>query len=219
MLTGPKLYFSFLFLFSGHFSRYSLAMSALLIYIHGFLSSPLSAKAVEVQSFIKQQKLPVDVRTPQLSNYPGEAYQQLVALINEQQQDYQQIVLVGSSMGGFYATLLAEKYGLKAVLVNPVVSPDKLMAAYLGDHENPYTGQQFCLTDQHISELRDMGVETLSHPDNYWLMVQQGDETLDYRLAVAFYQRCPQLVEPEGSHRFDNFKNHLPDVVKFLELV
>jgi len=194
-------------------------MPALLIYIHGFLSSPLSIKAVEVQAFIKQQKLAVDVMTPQLSSYPGEAYQQLSMLITEQQQSYRQIVLVGSSMGGFYATLLAEKFGLKAVLVNPVVSPDKLMADYLGQHENPYTGQKFCLTDRHINELRDMSLETLTRPDNYWLMAQQGDETLDYRLAVGFYHHCPQLVEPAGSHRFDNFKNHLPDVMKFLELV
>jgi predicted esterase YcpF (UPF0227 family) len=193
-------------------------MSALLVYIHGFLSSPLSQKAVEMQGYIRQQALAIDTRVPQLSNYPGQAYDQLQQLLDDAQGQYQHIGLVGSSMGGFYATGLAEQFGLKAVLVNPVVAPAKLMSSYLGEHENPYSGQQFCLTRQHVDELRGMTIEKLSKPERCWLMVQQGDETLDYQAAVDFYVDSPQLIEPNGNHRFENFEKHLPKVMKFLEL-
>jgi predicted esterase YcpF (UPF0227 family) len=194
-------------------------MSKLLVYIHGFLSSPLSQKAVEVGEYLVQQQRAIDYQVPQLSNYPDQAYRQLQQLITGAQARYQQIALIGSSMGGFYATCLAEQFGLKAVVVNPAVYPYRLIADYLGTHENPYTHEHFTLTDQHVLALQAMAVERLSRPENCWLMAQQGDETLDYREAVAFYQGSPQLIETNGNHRFENFKKHLPALMKFLELV
>lgn len=191
-------------------------MQPLLIYIHGFQSSPRSQKAQEVQQFLRDHGVPVEFAAPQLANYPALAYQQLVDLVRREQG--RQLALIGSSLGGFYATVLAEQFGLRAVLVNPAVNPSRLIEQYLGPNQNPYTGEQFVLTRQHYNEMKQLEPDCLQHPEHLWLMVQTGDETLDYREAVRFYQRCPQQVEEGGNHRFVDFSRHLPEVLKFLQL-
>jgi predicted esterase YcpF (UPF0227 family) len=193
-------------------------MKSLLIYIHGFLSSPLSQKAVELGDYLQAQGLDIDYQVPALSNYPAQALSQLQQLIAASLPRYSRIALVGSSMGGFYASVLAEQYGLRAVLVNPVVHAHRLIAGYLGEHRNPYTNEHFCLTNKDLQQLQLMQPQTIKQPDHYWLMVQTADETLDYRQAVDFYRDSPQLVESGGNHRFENFKKHCPALLKFLEL-
>lgn len=191
-------------------------MCPLVIYIHGFLSSPLSAKAQEVRRFLQQNALDIEVITPDLSNYPLEAYQQLQQLIDE--QPARKIGLIGSSLGGFMATTLAERNGLRAVLVNPAVHPYKLMAGFLGEHVNPYTHVPFLLEECHVEELRELEVQSFSQPDNIQVLLQTGDETLDYRQAVSYYQGCSQLVEEGGDHSFQHFDQHLTAVLEFLDL-
>lgn len=191
-------------------------MLPLLIYIHGFKSSPLSEKATEVRRFIEARQLPVDFQVPALSDYPDEAYQQLQALVAQQQD--RRVALIGSSMGGFMATVLAEQYPLRAVLVNPAVRPSELIELVLGENENPYTGHRFFLDQRHVDILRELEVEAPSRPGNLLLMVQTGDETLDYRRAVDYYRGCKQVVEAGGDHRFRDFERHLPAVFDFLQL-
>ena len=191
-------------------------MPPLLIYIHGFLSSPLSQKAEETRRFLLARQLPIDFIAPGLPNYPQQSFQQLQQLV--EQNLPRQIALIGSSLGGFMATALAEQYGLRAVLVNPAVHPYHLIANYLGENENPYTGETFTLTDTHMEELRQLEVKCFADPSRLKVLLQTGDETLDYRHALAFYRGCPQVVEEGGDHRFQNFEKHLPELLKFLEL-
>ena len=196
-------------------------MRPLLIYIHGFLSSPQSIKAQETQQYIERQQLPVELLTPGLSNYPMMAYKELQAIILaalEQHSD-RKIALIGSSLGGFMATTLAEAYGVKALLVNPAVKPYELISHVLGENKNPYTGEAFFLDDSHIQELHQLEVQTITHTERIKVLLQTGDETLDYRKAVSYYQGCPQMVEEGGDHRFQDFEKHLPEAFKFLELV
>lgn len=190
-------------------------MPPLLIYIHGFLSSSLSEKAEETRQFIEAQSLPVEFIAPQLSDYPMAAYQQLQQLI-EQQPQSRSMGLIGSSLGGFTATALSQQYGLRAVVVNPAVKPYHLISTVLGSNTNPYTGVDFVLTEQHLDELRQLTVATLAKPENILVLLQTGDETLDYRQAVDYYHGCRQVVEAGGDHRFQNYHRHLPAVMHFL---
>lgn len=191
-------------------------MQSLLIYIHGFLSSPQSIKAQETQQYINSTQLPVEQITPGLSNYPMQAYQQLQELV--QANSGRQIALIGSSLGGFMATALAEEFGLKAILVNPAVKPYELISGVLGENTNPYTGETFILDESHIKELHQLEVQPITRPERLKVLLQTGDETLDYRKAVSYYHGCPQVVEEGGDHRFQGFENHLPEAFKFLEL-
>lgn len=187
---------------------------SLLIYIHGFLSSPLSHKAQQVDSWLRENKPEVDFACPALSAYPDEAVARLEAAVEQHLPE--PVYLLGSSLGGYYATHLAEKYRLPAVLINPAVAPYRLISAYLDqDLQNHHTDERYRLGSQHVELLRALETDRLQYPDNYWLMVQTGDETLDYQQAVEKYRGCRQLVEEGGDHSFQNFQHWLPEILQF----
>ena len=194
-------------------------MRPLLLYVHGFISSSQSEKAVAVGRLLKDQNRGIDYFSPSLSNYPGEAFEYLNQLIlTEKKAGRESIGLIGSSLGGYYATMLAERHQLRAVLINPAIRPHELIESKLGEHTNMYTGEQFTLDLSHLQQLVDMEICPLQRPENYWLMVQTGDESLDYRKATVYYKNSPQLIEQGGNHRFENFEQHLPEVLSFLDL-
>lgn len=190
----------------------------LLIYIHGFLSSPLSLKAEETRNFLAEQQPQIGFLAPQLANFPDQAYAQLIELLHAEQAKYKTIGLIGSSLGGFFATALAEQFNLRAVLVNPAVNParHRFIARYQGEQFNPYTRETFVLDDSHCQALAAIYSPVLLRPENLWLMVQTADEVLDYREAVAYYRHSLQLIEEGGDHRFQQFHRHLPAIIDFL---
>lgn len=187
---------------------------SLLLYIHGFLSSPLSHKAQQVQTWLRHNRPELDYACPALTAYPDQAIARLEALV--EQHLPAPIHLLGSSLGGYYATYLAEKYQLQAVLINPAVAPYHLINDYLDrDLKNYHTDEYYRLSTKHIEALRALETDRLQYPANFWLMVQTGDETLDYRLAVEKYRGCRQLVEQGGDHSFQDFDRWLPDIMEF----
>jgi len=183
-----------------------------LIYIHGFNSSALSYKAGLLREYMAKLGLADHYACPELSHRPAQAMAQLEALIAP--QDPRGVTLVGSSLGGFYATSLVERFGARAVLVNPAVRPYDLLAGYLGPQKNLYTGEAYELTPQHIAELRALEVETIT-PSRYLLITATGDEVLDYRAGVEHYAGCEQIVVPGGDHGFRGFSAYLDTVVAF----
>lgn len=186
----------------------------LLLYIHGFLSSPFSHKAQQVQAWLADNRPDIDYACPALTAYPDQALARLEALVEERLPE--DIYLLGSSLGGFYATHLAEKYNLRSVLINPAVAPHRLISEYLDrDLKNYHTDEHYRLGSEHIDTLRALDRDRLQYPANFWLMVQTGDETLDYRQAVAKYRGCRQLVEEGGDHSFQNFDRWLPGILEF----
>jgi len=196
-------------------------MSAL-IYIHGFLSSPLSHKAQQVKAWLGENRADIDYHCPFIPPYPGQArdlLENLVESLVESQAEAQPrpVYLMGSSLGGFWATYLAEKYDLRAVLINPAVKPSMLMPEYVGvELQNYHTDDTHVLSERHIDELRAVDTPQIHRLANYWLMAQTGDETLDYRLAVEKYQGCKQLVEEGGDHAFQGFEHWISDAIDFL---
>lgn len=191
-------------------------MTSTLIYLHGFLSSPLSAKATLTRDWLTASRLPITFEVPALGDLPEQALTAAETVVITALQRGP-VGLIGSSMGGYFATLLAERFGLRAVLVNPAVRPHRRMDRYFGSNTNPYTGAQFVLDAAHARWLAQQ-LPVAIDPALYWLLTQQADEVLDYREAVEFYAGCRQTVEPGGNHQFVGFERHLPAIVDFLLL-
>jgi len=190
---------------------------SVILYIHGFNSSPLSHKARAFSAWSEQYD-EVQVLVPELSFDPSVAITQLQTLIEENLDTM--VLLVGSSLGGYYATYLSEKYGIKAVLVNPAVSPHKTLGEeFLGPQKNYYSGKEYILTMEHVNYLATLDVNSLQSPANYFLLVQTGDEVLDYRLAVTKFQGARQEIQQNGSHSFDNFEAVIPAMFEFAGII
>lgn len=189
-----------------------------ILYLHGFLSSPLSVKATQTREYLANQKKQYGFVAPELSNHPTELKTQLVATLDQ----YPQLLagglkVIGSSMGGYLATWLIEQYGGRAVLINPAVRPFELLAGYLGDHINPYTQKRFTLAEQDIAYIRALYQPAPNSPSSYKVLLQTGDETLDYRQAESHYAGADILIEEGGDHSFIEYERHLPAIVRFLE--
>ncbi len=188
---------------------------AALVYIHGFLSSPLSFKAQQTQAWLQVQYPQIAFYCPQLPPYPGETQAILETLVESLLP--QPVYLMGSSLGGFWATWLAEKYNLPAVLINPAVRPQDFMPAYLEvDLKSYHTDDSYRLHSGHIDEIVAVDAPVTRKP-NYWLLVQTGDETLDYRQAVQKYIGCKQTVEEGGDHAFQGFERYLQNCIEFFQ--
>lgn len=189
-------------------------MDYVLIYIHGFLSSPQSVKAQQAIAFMQSHYPEIPMEVPEVPNYPQQAANLLESLAEKHQG--KDLRFIGSSMGGFMSTHLLEKYGGKAVLINPAVKPFELLEDYLGEHVNPHTQKEFTLTPAHIQELIALNTPQISSPEKYWVLLQTGDETLDYRQAEQKYAASKLTIERGGDHSFVDFASHLPSISRFL---
>jgi predicted esterase YcpF (UPF0227 family) len=191
------------------------------IYLHGFNSSPDSLKARLFTDYCHALGVH-DVLVPALSHDPERAMHSIDGCIKEctGEKGSRVALLVGSSLGGYYATYLAERYGLKAALINPAVAPcEYLPREIIGRHRNPYTHEEYEFTRAHVDFLRTLNVPQIRDPAQYLLLVQTGDKTLDYRLAVNLYAGCRQVVQEGGSHSFENFAAVLPQILQFAGFV
>ncbi|ORT48287.1 esterase [Vibrio sp. qd031] len=190
---------------------------SLLLYIHGFNSSPKSMKANLMADYVNTHRPDIQLLIPQIPCYPKTAIALLTQLVETHQDDYE-IGLVGSSLGGYLSTWLNQQYGLKAVLVNPAVKPYELLSDYLGEQTNPYTNEHYTLDHSHIEDLKQLDVERLNDPTDFWLIQQMGDEVLDYRQAVDKFSASRQTVERGGDHSFQQFERFPEKIIQFLKL-
>ncbi|HSO05945.1 MAG TPA: YqiA/YcfP family alpha/beta fold hydrolase [Pelomicrobium sp.] len=187
-----------------------------IIYIHGFNSSPASFKARLIRERLEQLGCAGAFRAPALPDRPAGA---IATLEEEVAAAGPEATLVGSSLGGYYATWLAERHGLRAVLVNPAVEAPRLLEGLLGPQTNLYTGEAYELTPQHLAELRSFETGNITRPERYLLLVTTGDEVLDYRKAMAKYRGCRQIVVPGSDHGFGEFGDYVDDVLAFAGFV
>ena len=151
------------------------------------------------------------LRVPALHHHPRQAIAQLQALISELGAP----LLVGSSLGGYYATYLAEQHGLKALLINPAVQPHLRFDGYLGPQKNYYSNETWDLTEDHVHALAELDVAAPSDPTRYQIWLQTGDETLDYRDAERYYRACALRIQAGGDHGFQGFAERLPTLFAF----
>ena len=191
----------------------------LLVYLHGFRSSPRSSKAVMTGEGIKTISTPENFfewYCPQLLASPRES----MAIVEDRihQSDSDQIVVVGSSLGGFYANYLAEKYSCKAVVLNPAVRAARELAPHVGMMTAYDSDEPFDFRPEYIDELKTLQVEKISNPSRYFLMAAKGDELLDWREMVDFYPGANHLVLEGSDHGISEYANYLPQVLKFISL-
>lgn len=190
---------------------------SLLLYIHGFNSSPLSHKANVMKVYCEQYRPDIKVLVPQLPCFPELAANLLLDIVEQHKEDYR-IGLVGSSLGGYMSMWLNNQFGFRAVVVNPAVKPYELLADYLGEQVNPYTNETYMLEEQHIDELIALDTPTIRDPSDFWLLQQEEDEVLDYRQAVSKFVGAKQTVESGGDHSFVDFERYPEKIIKFLQL-
>lgn len=157
---------------------------------------------------------------PALSAYPDRAIQQISDLVSIDglAQSHQQLCFVGSSLGGYYATWFAEKLNTRAVLINPSVRPYETLAEYIGENENYYTAQKYTFNQSHIQQLTDINIENITQPDRYLVLLQTGDEVLDYKQAEKKYANCQMTIEQGGNHSFEGFESHIEKLLSFAGL-
>ena len=182
-----------------------------ILYLHGFISSPASRKAVMLGQYLRTHAPDIEYRVPALHHGPARAFAQV-----EEQcrgKDAAGLLIVGSSLGGFYATVAAERTGCRAVVINPAVHPHLHFERFVGPQRNLYTGEEFDLTRQHVAELAALDPPAITGPGRYWLLAEAGDEVLDYRAAVALYAGARQCVAPGGDHSLQGFPGFMPEIV------
>ncbi len=191
------------------------------LYVHGFNSSPLSIKAEQTRLYLAQYYPEVGFYCPQLATSPRAAITQLEDIISAKKNS-NVWYLIGSSLGGYFSSYLSEKYNLAAVLVNPAIRPYELLKDYIGEQTNPYTQEIYQVTPEYMHQLKV--IEQIApnndseQKNNYLVMVQTGDEVLDYQQAVEKYQHCRLEVQEGGDHSFIDFDKSLPAIADFFQL-
>ncbi len=191
-----------------------MAAASRILYLHGFCSSPASWKARLLGDFLAARGLGDRFACPVLPPVPLAAIASAEAALSGGAGE---TTLVGSSLGGYYAAWLAEKHDLRAVLVNPAVMAPELLAGLVGRHSNFHTGECFDFADEHVTQLRLLETPQVTAA-RYLLLVETGDEVLDYRQALARYAGSRQIVIEGGDHGFLSFPRLLPQILEFCRL-
>ncbi len=185
-----------------------------IIYAHGFRSSSKSRKALQLGEYLRAHHPEVRYLTPDLSFRPTQAISQLqwhcLGIAPEN------LTIVGSSLGGFYAIVLAEKLGCRSVLLNPSIAPYETLAKHLGEQTNLYTGETFTFDSSHIAELIALSVSAITRPERYLLVVEMGDELLDHRRTREFFSGAKQIAIEGGDHELKSFPAYVPAVMAFV---
>ena len=184
-----------------------------IVYLHGFCSSPAAWKSGLLAAEMARRGLGGHFACPFLSPVPDQAIASVERLIAAAPGP---LTLVGSSLGGHYANHLAEKHGLNAVLINPALIDRMDLALFVGEHANFHSGERFSFTPEHAEQLKSQVARPT--PGRYWVLLEEGDEVLDWRLARDFYAACRQTVLPGGDHSFTKFPEFVSQLIEFAGL-
>ncbi len=188
-----------------------------LLYLHGFRSSPQSAKARRMAAWVQANRPDLHWWCPQLPPSPREAMAMLAETLAA--WPAQRMAVIGSSLGGFYATAVAERCGCPAVLLNPAVDPARDLAKYIGEQTAFHDpAERFFFRAEFVDELRAITPAAITRPERYLAVIAKGDEVLDWREMSARYAGCRIKLLDGGDHALSDFDAHLPDILHFLQL-
>lgn len=182
-----------------------------IIYLHGFQSSSQSQKAQALAAYLEKHSPSIDFYSPNLPFSPAATCE----LVNREIQRIEKPVLMGSSMGAYYASYFSQLLRVPTVLINPVVDASLLFKSLIGQQvENNYTAESYCFGQNDLDKLIEINLPITS-PELIFNLLETGDEVLDYRLAEKKYKICTQKIFEGGDHRFQNFENCLPEILQF----
>jgi uncharacterized protein len=188
-----------------------------LLYLHGFRSSPQSAKARQVAARVSQRHRQVTWWCPQLPPSPKAAMDMVMQGIATWPRPH--LAVMGSSLGGFYATCVAEAVGCKAVLLNPAIHPARDLAKYIGEQTSWHDpGEHFYFAPEYVDELRALERGPVAHPERYFAVIAKGDEVLDWREMTGRYPGARIKLLEGGDHALSDFDRHIDEVFDFLDL-
>ncbi len=187
-----------------------------LLYLHGFRSSPLSTKARQMAAWVAEHRPDIEWWCPQLPPSPREAMEMLLARMKD--WPLERTAVIGSSLGGYYACVVAERLGCPAVLLNPAVDPAQDLSRHIGETKAWHSDERFFFRAEFIDELRAMKPAALPDPQRCFAVVAKGDEVLDWRAMTAMCAGCQVKLIEGGDHALSDFSTHLPDVIDFLGL-
>lgn len=187
-----------------------------IIYLHGFKSSPLSIKGQQLDQYCRCHTSH-SVHLPDLNKHPEQVMDEISQLIEK----LPDVGLVGSSFGGFYATQLVAKYGVPAVLINPAMQPWQLFRRLFSTEQLPLqVTAKWALDNAQLDHLAEIAVPFVQDADKIMVLLQQGDEVLDYRDAERYYSAAPHtsliMTEMHGNHAMEDFADKIPLILEFL---
>jgi len=185
----------------------------MILYLHGFRSSPRSFKARVVGARMKEMGRAAELLCPQLPASPKAAMALALTLV--ERYPPHELAIVGSSLGGYYATWLAERLGCRAVLLNPAIVPLHDLEQHVGVSTEYHSDQPFEFKREYIDELRALAVERITRPERYFLIAASGDEVLDYRDMVRHYALAEQRVIDGSDHAISEFPQYVDEVLAF----
>ena len=184
-----------------------------IIYLHGFNSSAESKKSKILDSYLEKEKL-INLESPNLNNSPKKAISQIEKIIRESSS---RVCLIGSSLGGLYATFIADKYNLKSVTINPVVTNHiSGMRDLVGSHKNFHSEEEYEFTLKDYFDLQKLGLEKLKKPLNHFCLIKMSDEVLDHNITFTFFSKSYVLSEKGGNHSYDDFFAKIPLILDYM---
>lgn len=185
----------------------------MILYLHGFRSSPQSFKTSLLASRMQALGRGDEYVCPQLPASPRAAIG--LALEHANKVDPSELTLIGSSLGGYYATWIAEKIGCRAVLLNPAVNAARDLAGQVGVKTQYHSNEPFEFKAEYVDELKALAVDRITQPERYFLLAATGDELLDWREMVAQFSQACQHVIQGSDHGMSDFDNYVDEVLKF----
>ena len=184
-----------------------------IIYLHGFNSSAESKKSKILDSYLKEEKL-IKLESPNLNTSPSRAISQIEKIIKESSS---RVCVLGSSLGGLYATFVADKYDLKSVTINPVVRNHiSGMKDLVGSHKNFHTDEEYEFTTKDYLDLQKLGPKELKKPLNHLCFIKMSDEVLDHNKTLAYFSKSYVLSEKGGNHSYDDFFEKIPLILDYM---
>jgi predicted esterase YcpF (UPF0227 family) len=187
-----------------------MSKKGLILYIHGWNSHANARKAKLIESELKNHET-FETASITLKNHPRDAIKQLTDFISEKQNKYN-VHLVGSSLGGYYSVFLAETLNLKATMINPAVWAYKIFENDRGKNVNPNTGEKYFIDQDWVAGLEEIFIKNPTS-DKYLVLLQTGDETLDYKYAKKYFSDSTIVIDEGGSHSFDGLEQKIPQIL------
>ena len=190
-------------------------MSKTILYFHGFASSSNSNKAKVLKKYISTNYKNAEIIIPDIDNNFKLAVNQIHDLIDNAKHP---IVFIGSSLGGYYASYFSSKFKTKSVLINPAIPPLKDFEIYLGENENYSTGEKFIITPEDIRYIRKMSYKKYSNAENTYVLLESGDEVLNYKETTKYFSGSYLDIVYGGSHSYESLDEKLKNIVNFIEI-